>query len=373
MTAIRLDAYSYCPDQNVSRCSVFGSSTFLTDAVGLPYQFLIYPAKAGLRFYIFINNTLSLPFGETMAEQNAGQPEGWATPYKFSAKEQDDLTGYYYYGARYYSLSRHGGNPRVGIFHGVDPLADMRPGHTPYNYVQNNPITRIDPDGALDTDYLNSETGETVHIEDGKDQIAILNNNQFKQVKQLASATSWNQQQTEQYENLTNNNVLDFNSDLGLLTRVAFAEFTNQGLDAKMIAVESVLNRIEYNQTNGAYTKYSPDLKAATSVENTILAPNGYAQTPKKEPYLNPYSYVKKSEKRNEKGARASLLQSAYAAYKVSNNLSPSTGVIYYHSHKNLPDDHKYNFKSWASYKKGDLQLLKLNINGISQAAKFKR
>ena len=366
MTAIRLDAYSYCPDQNVSRCKVIGSSTFLTDAVGLPYQFLMYPAEAGLRFFIFINNTLSLPYGETMAEQNAGQTEGWATPYKFSAKEQDDLTGYYYFGARYY-------DPRISLWHGVDPLADMRPGHTPYNYVQNNPITRIDPDGALDTDYLNSETGETVHIEDSKDQIAILNNNQFKQVKQLASATSWNQQQTEQYENLTNNNVLDFNSDLGLLTRVAFAEFTNQGLDAKMIAVESVLNRIEYNQTNGAYTKYSPDLKAATSVENAILAPGGYAETPTKLAYKNPYEFVKQSEAGNLKGARNSLLQSAYAAYSVSNNLSPRTGVIYYHSIFNISASSKHNYKNWSSYKSGDLELLNLNIKGISQAAKFRR
>jgi RHS repeat-associated protein len=108
----------------------------------------MYPAEAGLRFFIFINNTLSLPFGETMAEQNAGQTEGWATPYKFSAKEQDDLTGYYYFGARYYSLSRHGGNPRVSMWHGVDPLAMEYPSWSPYNYTLNNPIRFIDPDGS---------------------------------------------------------------------------------------------------------------------------------------------------------------------------------------------------------------------------------
>ncbi len=318
----------------------------MTDQSGNPRQYLLY-----------------LPFGETLIDQKAG---GYDSRYKYTGKETDENTGLNYYGARYYNSS-------ISMFYGVDPLAEMRPGHTPYNYVQNSPINRIDPDGALDTDYLNSETGETVHIEDGKDQIAILNNDQFKQIKQLSTATSWNQQQTEQYENLTNNNVLDFNSDLGLLTRVAFAEFTNKGLDAKMIAAESVLNRVDYNQSGGEYTKYSKDLKASTSVENAILAPGGYAETPKKEAYLNPYGFVQKSEKRNESGARNNLLQSAYAAYSVSNNLSPRTGVIWYHSIYNISADSKHNYKNWSSYKSGDLQLLNLNIKGISQAAKLRR
>jgi hypothetical protein len=33
----------------------------------------------------------------------------------------------------------------------VDPLADARNWVSPYNYVQNNPLNRIDPDGAFDT------------------------------------------------------------------------------------------------------------------------------------------------------------------------------------------------------------------------------
>ncbi len=122
--------YWYHPDH-------LGSSTFLTDRAGQPYQFVMY-----------------LPFGETFAEQRAA---GFGTPYLFNAKELDEETGLYYYGARYY-------DPRVSMWWGVDPLAGEMPAYSPYTYTFNNPIRFIDPDGRAPTEgddwYENSETGE---------------------------------------------------------------------------------------------------------------------------------------------------------------------------------------------------------------------
>ncbi|MBU0559360.1 MAG: RHS repeat-associated core domain-containing protein, partial [Bacteroidetes bacterium] len=46
-------------------------------------------------------------------------------------------------GARYYDSD-------VGIWMSVDPLAHLRPGLSPYQYAQNNPLLRIDPTGMLD-------------------------------------------------------------------------------------------------------------------------------------------------------------------------------------------------------------------------------
>lgn len=60
--------------------------------------------------------------------------------WKFNGKELDDATGMYYYGARYY-------DPRISIFVSVDPLAEKYLNMTPYNYVANNPVNAIDPDG----------------------------------------------------------------------------------------------------------------------------------------------------------------------------------------------------------------------------------
>ncbi|GLB49270.1 RHS repeat-associated core domain-containing protein [Neptunitalea lumnitzerae] len=56
----------------------------------------------------------------------------------------------YYYGARYY-------NPKTSIWLSVDPLTEQRLGISPYNYVQNNPLNRIDPTGALDESVQNPD------------------------------------------------------------------------------------------------------------------------------------------------------------------------------------------------------------------------
>ena len=54
--------------------------------------------------------------------------------------EEEFDWNWYAYGFRYYDAV-------VGRFSGVDPHADRYPSWTPYNYVYNNPINGIDPDG----------------------------------------------------------------------------------------------------------------------------------------------------------------------------------------------------------------------------------
>jgi len=109
-----------------------GTANFITDASGDGYQFF---------------NTL--PFGETMVEQHSLQ-EDYENRWQFNGKELDRETGLYYYGARYY-------NPNTSIWLSVDPLAEEREWLSPYNFVQNNPINRIDPDGALDEPVYGSD------------------------------------------------------------------------------------------------------------------------------------------------------------------------------------------------------------------------
>ncbi|HMQ49495.1 MAG TPA: RHS repeat-associated core domain-containing protein [Saprospiraceae bacterium] len=48
----------------------------------------------------------------------------------------------------------------VTRFLSVDPMAEERSWVSPYNYVQNNPLNRIDPTGAIDDPIFDSNTGE---------------------------------------------------------------------------------------------------------------------------------------------------------------------------------------------------------------------
>jgi len=66
--------------------------------------------------------------------------------YLFNGKEQQDATlngikfDWYDYGARFY-------DPALGRWHSVDPHAEKYFSWSPYNYVYDNPINAVDPDG----------------------------------------------------------------------------------------------------------------------------------------------------------------------------------------------------------------------------------
>ena len=78
-----------------------------------------------------------VPFGEVFVEERNNI---WNTPYLFNAKEFDEETGLYYYGARYYE-------PRLGLWISCDPEEENYPTFNSYCYTANNPIRYIDTDG----------------------------------------------------------------------------------------------------------------------------------------------------------------------------------------------------------------------------------
>ena len=59
---------------------------------------------------------------------------------RFTGKEKDSESGYYYFGARYFM-------PTLSIWNSVDPMADKYPSLSPYNYCAWNPVKIVDPDG----------------------------------------------------------------------------------------------------------------------------------------------------------------------------------------------------------------------------------
>lgn len=97
-----------------------GSSTYITDSLASVTQHTEYS-----------------PYGELLVEELGST---WSQPYRFNAKELDDETGLYYYGARYY-------DPRLSVWHGTDPFEEKYPNVSSYAYCLNNPILFIDNNG----------------------------------------------------------------------------------------------------------------------------------------------------------------------------------------------------------------------------------
>lgn len=97
-----------------------------------------------------------------MVEHN--QSKYYRNAYKYNGKELDEVTGMYYYGARYY-------DPRLSIFISVDPLAEKYPNYGGYIYTLNNPLNFIDPDGRDSIIWVvgNDITGHTfITVGEGK-------------------------------------------------------------------------------------------------------------------------------------------------------------------------------------------------------------
>ena len=97
-----------------------GSSSYITNLDGEVAQHIEY-----------------VPFGEVFIEERNNT---WNTPYLFNAKEFDEETGMYYYGARYYE-------PRLSLWMSVDPQWERFPHMSSYSYSFNNPIKFIDNEG----------------------------------------------------------------------------------------------------------------------------------------------------------------------------------------------------------------------------------
>jgi RHS repeat-associated protein len=84
------------------------------------------------------------PYGSTSFEAAETASDVSKKRYRYTGKERDEETGFYYHGARHYA-------PWLGRWTACDP-ARSDPSLTPYDYAANNPIKWIDPKGKSPED-----------------------------------------------------------------------------------------------------------------------------------------------------------------------------------------------------------------------------
>ena len=128
-----------------------GSTSYVTDADGNLAQHVEY-----------------IPYGEIFVEERNSK---FSTNYLFNAKELDNETGLYYYGARYL-------DPTGAMWLSVDPKWGDLVGMSPYNYCSGNPVKLVDPDGELAWIAVAAIVGGVVNaglaIYDGKDATEVM-------------------------------------------------------------------------------------------------------------------------------------------------------------------------------------------------------
>ena len=162
-------------------------------------------------------------------------------------------------------------DPSIGRWNGVDALAESQFGWTPFRYGLNNPIIFIDPDGNNETDFFDSETGEfLLHVEDGIDQVVFAEKDHIEAMTTgggVVTLEDGTRKRTSDLD-LSNENEgllftqavevtaaeygktferLDFDSDLGKVVRMVYAEMsgiTNTDVDREIVA-ESIMTRAE--------------------------------------------------------------------------------------------------------------------------------
>lgn len=286
---IERDIYFYHGDH-------LGSAHWITERHGDPIQYIHY-----------------LPYGEILANQHTTYNER----FKFTGKELDAESGYYYFGARYL-LSE------LGNFISSDPLSDKYPEIQSYLYCNGNPLKYIDPSGM--STHTNEE-GLVIAVYDDNDlNIYKHSNAQLeswgdvysnhltvegakvigKSLHALSFADQGKYNETGKVSH-ADGMIIDFGS-------TALGDAIQEVVDSKPSLVKYALN---------ARSKHNWDFKEQAQYKN-------HGSQIFDGVYLSPRDAgnVLAGAIKRQSGLLAPMVQFGYGAYNLTNNSIPGTAIL---------------------------------------------
>jgi RHS repeat-associated protein len=253
------------------------------------------------------------PYGMVIREYKAS--EGYRYGYQGQYSEKDGETDWNAFELRMY-------DSRIARWMQYDPKGEF---FSPYVGMGNNPVTLTDPDGGSvngpNSDFLNAETGATLHIEDGINKTFILNNETFQRVSELSRTNTW--ANSDWYKSIvqSNNFALEWKSDLGNLIKIVYAEMGRIGTTEadRQVVAEAVMNRY-----------YAQKGKSITEI---IEAENQFQATTTTTYKDGPYAYIEGLKKnspeyyRNNKERLYSIFVNIVSmSYKTINGVNTPIG-----------------------------------------------
>ena len=184
------------------------------------------------------------PFGMEMVGRNVN-----TNTYRYGAssgQEKSTEINANSYTAEYWQY-----DSRIGRRWNVDPLADQRVEWTPYNAMSNDPINRIDPDGALD-DWYKDAKGNLEYATDVKSQVDLnkkgisgtyvgetyTKNSKSGTEKYRSDGSIFFANQNDAYKRIWNNSIVRMKEQLGLILKegvIVLPDYKNEPTESKFV------------------------------------------------------------------------------------------------------------------------------------------
>ena len=208
------------------------------------------------------------PFGLTLSGQ-AINPQTEKNNYKLTTKElQDDL------GLNWYDFNNRIFDMQRGQWIQHDPLSEQFFDVSPYNYVHNNPVRRIDPTGMGDDSYLyNGTNGNYIAtIHDDLQNAAVILPVEPSQEGKVASAVNQLNKQSAATRNETARLVRSAGESHNVDSYRQFYE-ANKNVAAEYLDDQTPINETRDIRLNGK--PYAPKAEVVGNLveKNGILSP----------------------------------------------------------------------------------------------------